>query len=109
LEHLDDKVIEEIINEIIVETINDHMFEGIGDAKILFGQLKKKLRRVGGSLKIVKKNKKPLPMSLRNISRAAAKRRARKSSISRKGKQKRVTKKAMRTTKKGRAMGLYKK
>lgn len=99
----------EEIEAIIDEVINELIEEGKGDSKIRFGPIKKKLRRIAGTLKVVRKNKKPLPMSLRTISKAAAKRRGRKSAIKRKGKQKRVTRKAVRTTKKGRALGLYKK
>lgn len=104
-----DKELADIVEEIYAEVINDLLFEGYGDSKILYGPLKKKLRRVKGSLKIVRKNKKKLPLSLRKITKAAAKRRGRKSAISRKGKQKLVTRKSTRTTKKGRKMGLYRK
>lgn len=106
---IDEKELEKIVEDTYIEVLNELLFEGIGDSKIIFGPIKKKLRRVGGSLKIVRKNKKKLPLSLRNISKAAAKRRGRKSAIKRKGKQQRITRKAMKTTKKGRAMGLYKK
>lgn len=104
----DMKKFEDIVEEIYIDLLNDILYEGEGDSKILFGPLVKKLRRIKGNLKIVRKRKKKLPMSLRKISRAAAKRRGRRSAITRKGVQKRVTRKAQRTTKKGRAMGLYK-
>lgn len=73
------------------------------------GPRKKVLRKKGGKLQIVKKRKKKLPLHLRAIKPSQAKRIARKSAIKRKGKQKRISKKAAKTTKKGRAMGLYKK
>ena len=73
------------------------------------GPRKKVLRKKGGKLQIVKKRKKKLPLHLRPIKPSQAKRIARKSAIKRKGKQKRISKKAAKTTKKGRAMGLYKK
>ena len=72
------------------------------------GGFKKRLRKKGGKLVIVKKRKKKLPLHLRAIKPSQAKRIARKSAIKRKGKQARITKKAMKTTKKGRARGLYK-
>lgn len=71
------------------------------------GPMKRKLRRVNGTLKIVKKRKKPIPISMRTITKAAAHRRGRKSAIKRKAIQKKVTRKAVKTTKKGRARGLY--
>ena len=70
---------------------------------------KKVLSKVGGSVKIVKKRKKKLPLHLRLVKPTQAKRIAKKNALKRKGKQKRITKKAMKTQKKGRAMGLYKK
>ena len=73
------------------------------------GPRKKVLRKKGGKLQIVKKRKKKLPLHLRSIKPSQAKRIARKSAIKRKGKQARISKKAAKTTKKGRAMGLYKK
>ena len=100
-----EKEVEDLIDEIMEELISEVR---TGDSKIRFGPVRRKLRRIAGQLKIVRRNKKPLPLSLRSISKAAAKRRARRSAISRKGKQKRITKKAQRTTKKGRRMGLYK-
>ena len=72
------------------------------------GGFKKRLRKVGGKLVVVKKRKKKLPMHLRAIKPSQAKRIARKSAIKRKGKQARISKKAAKTTKKGRARGLYK-
>jgi len=72
------------------------------------GGFKKRLRKKGGKLVVVKKRKKKLPMHLRAIKPSQAKRIARKSAIKRKGKQARISKKAAKTTKKGRARGLYK-
>ena len=72
------------------------------------GGFKKRLRKKGGKLVVVKKRKKKLPLHLRIIKTSQAKRIARKSAIKRKGKQARITKKAVKTTKKGRARGLYK-
>ena len=71
------------------------------------GGFKKRLRKKGGKLVVVKKRKKKLPLHLRKIKPSQAKRIARKSAIKRKGKQARITKKAVKTTKKGRARGLY--
>ena len=72
------------------------------------GGFKKRLRKKGGKLVVVKKRKKKLPLHLRAIKPSQAKRIARKSALKRKGKQARITKKAVKTTKKGRARGLYK-
>ena len=72
------------------------------------GGFKKRLRKQGGKLVVVKKRKKKLPMHLRAIKPSQAKRIARKSAIKRKGKQARISKKAAKTTKKGRQRGLYK-
>ncbi len=72
------------------------------------GGFKKRLRKQGNKLVVVKKRKKKLPMHLRAIKPSQAKRIARKSAIKRKGKQARISKKAAKTTKKGRARGLYK-
>ena len=72
------------------------------------GGFKKRLRKKGGKLVVIKKRKKKLPLHLRKIKPTQAKRIARKSAIKRKGKQARITKKAVKTTKKGRARGLYK-
>ena len=72
------------------------------------GGFKKRLRKKGGKLVVDKKRKKKLPLHLRKIKPSQAKRIARKSAIKRKGKQARITKKAVKTTKKGRARGLYK-
>ena len=54
------------------------------------------------------KRKKKLPLHLRLVKPTQAKRIARKSALKRKGKQARITKKAKKTTAKGRKMGLYK-
>ena len=72
------------------------------------GGFKKRLRKKGGKLVVIKKRKKKLPMHLRAIKPSQAKRIARKSAIKRKGKQARISKKAAKTTKKGRQRGLYK-
>ena len=72
------------------------------------GGYKKRLRKKGGKLVVVKKRKKKLPLHLRAIKPSQAKRIGRKSALKRKGKQARITKKAVKTTKKGRARGLYK-
>ena len=72
------------------------------------GGFKKRLRKKAGKLVVVKKRKKKLPMHLRAIKPSQAKRIARKSAIKRKGKQARISKKAAKTTKKGRQRGLYK-
>ena len=72
------------------------------------GGYKKRLRKQGGKLVVVKKRKKKLPLHLRPIKPSQAKRIARKSAIKRKGKQARISKKAAKTTKKGRSRGLYK-
>ena len=87
---------EEVENE-----ITEDMLPGAGG-------FKKRLRKKGGKLVVVKKRKKKLPLHLRAIKPSQAKRIARKSAIKRKGKQKRISKKAAKTTKKGRARGLYK-
>ena len=87
---------EEVENE-----ITEDMLPGAGG-------FKKRLRKQGGKLVVVKKRKKKLPLHLRKIKPSQAKRIARKSAIKRKGKQARITKKATKTTKKGRARGLYK-
>ena len=73
------------------------------------GPRKKVLRKKGGKTQIVEKRKKMLPLHLRKVKPTQAKRIARKSALKRKGKQARISKKAAKTTKKGRAMGLYKK
>ena len=72
------------------------------------GGFKKRLRKKGGKLVVIKKRKKKLPLHLRAIKPSQAKRIARKSAIKRKGKQARISKKAAKTTKKGRQRGLYK-
>lgn len=72
------------------------------------GGFKKRLRKKNGKLVVIKKRKKKLPMHLRAIKPSQAKRIARKSAIKRKGKQARISKKAAKTTKKGRQRGLYK-
>ena len=72
------------------------------------GGYKKRLRKKNGKLVVIKKRKKKLPLHLRAIKPSQAKRIARKSAIKRKGKQARITRKAMKTTKKGRERGLYK-
>lgn len=88
-------------DEEVEEEITEDMLPGAGG-------FKKRLRKKGGKLVVVKKRKKKLPLHLRTIKPSQAKRIARKSAIKRKGKQARITKKATKTTKKGRARGLYK-
>ena len=83
-------------------------FEMTEDMAAGSGGFKKRLRKKGGKLVVVKKRKKKLPMHLRAIKPSQAKRIARKSAIKRKGKQARISKKAAKTTKEGRARGLYK-
>jgi len=94
--------IPEIAEDEIVE------FEMTEDMAAGSGGFKKRLRKKGGKLVVVKKRKKKLPLHLRAIKPSQAKRIARKSAIKRKGKQARISKKAAKTTKKGRARGLYK-
>ena len=97
---LDD--IPEIAEDEIVEyEISEDIMPGSGGYK-------KRLRKKGSKLVVVKKRKKKLPMHLRAIKPSQAKRIARKSAIKRKGKQARISKKAAKTTKKGRQRGLYK-
>ena len=94
--------IPEITEDEIVECeLTESMLAGSGGYK-------KRLRKKGGKLVVVKKRKKKLPMHLRAIKPSQAKRIARKSAIKRKGKQARISKKAAKTTKKGRQRGLYK-
>ena len=97
---LDD--VPEIAEDELVECeLTEDMLPGAGGFKIRF-------RKKGGKLVVVKKRKKKLPLHLRAIKPSQAKRIARKSAIKRKGKQARITKKAVKTTKKGRQRGLYK-
>ena len=98
------KVIEEIVREELGKIIEEGSLEEFPIA----GPRKKVLRRVGGQLKVVKKRKKKLPLHLRKVKPTQQKRIARKSAIKRKGKQARITRKAKKTTAKGRKMGLYK-
>ena len=88
-------------DEIIECELTEGMLPGAGG-------FKKRLRKQGGKLVVVKKRKKKLPLHLRAIKPSQAKRIARKSALKRKGKQARITKKAVKTTKKGRQRGLYK-
>ena len=89
------------------KVIGDDAIEGANETAP--GPRKKVLRKKGGKTQIVRKRKKKLPLHMRTIKPSQAKRIARKSAIKRKGKQARISKKAAKTTKKGRAMGLYKK
>jgi len=100
----------QLIEEIVREELTNLIDEGqVSESESLpAGPKKKVLRRVGGQLKIVKKRKKKLPLHLRKVKPTQQKRIARKSAIKRKGKQARITKKAMKTTSKGRKMGIYK-
>ena len=88
-------------NEIVEFEMGEDMMPGSGGYK-------KRLRKKNGKLVVIKKRKKKLPLHLRAIKPSQAKRIARKSAIKRKGKQARITRKAMKTTKKGRERGLYK-
>jgi len=72
------------------------------------GGFKKRLRKKGGKLVVIKKRRKKLPLHLRAIKPSQAKRIGRRSALKRKGKQARISKKAAKTTKKGRQRGLYK-
>ena len=92
---------EEIDLDVDGQKVSEAMMAGSGGYK-------KRLRKQGGKLVVVKKRKKKLPLHLRAIKPSQAKRIARKSAIKRKGKQARISKKAVKTTKKGRARGLYK-
>ena len=87
------------------EEVEAEVTEGMFPGAVGF---KKRLRKKNGKLVVIKKRKKKLPLHLRAIKPSQAKRIARKSAIKRKGKQARITKKAMKTTKKGRQRGLYK-
>jgi len=102
------KLLKEVIEEIVKEEIAKLIKEDATTESLPKGPQKKVLRRVGGQMKIIKKRKKKLPLHLRSVKPSQAKRIARKSAIKRKGKQKRITKKAMKTTAKGRKMNLYK-
>ena len=98
----------QLIEEIVREELTNLIEENQVSESLPAGPKKKVLRRVGGQLKIVKKRKKKLPLHLRKVKPTQQKRIARKSAIKRKGKQARITKKAMKTTSKGRKMGIYK-
>ena len=102
------KLLKEVVEEIVKEEISKLLKEDATTEDLPTGPKKKVLRRVGGVMKIVKKRKKKLPLHLRKVKPSQAKRIARKSAIKRKGKQKRITKKAMKTTARGRKMHLYK-
>tara|TARA_B100000949_G_C13867570_1_gene279245 strand:- start:68 stop:373 length:306 start_codon:yes stop_codon:yes gene_type:complete len=95
------------LNEVLKEIIKEEI-EKLSEAPPA-GPRKKVLRRVGGALKIVKKRKKKLPLHLQSLKPSQRKRIARKAALKRKGKQARISKKAAKTTKKGRSMGIYKK
>ena len=99
------EIAEDEIVELELRVDNKKMSE---DMMAGSGGFKKRLRKKGGKLVVVKKRKKKLPMHLRAIKPSQARRIARKSAIKRKGKQGRISKKAAKTTKKGRQRGLYK-
>ena len=99
------EIAEDEIVELELRVDNKKMSE---DMMAGSGGYKKRLRKKGGKLVVIKKRKKKLPMHLRAIKPSQAKRIARKSAIKRKGKQARISKKAAKTTKKGRQRGLYK-
>ena len=98
------EIAEDEIVELELRVDNKKMSE---DMMAGSGGYKKRLRKKGCKLVVVKKRKKKLPMHLRAVKPSQAKRIARKSAIKRKGKQARISKKATKTTKKGRARGLY--
>ena len=105
----------QIITEIIREEIEKFYIESssnalaeipeIAEDEIVEFEMTETMAAGSGGFK---KRKKKLPMHLRAIKPTQAKRIARKSAIKRKGKQARISKKAAKTTKKGRARGLYK-
>jgi len=78
----------------------------IKEEPIKYGRMVRRLRRVGGKLKIVRKRVKALPQSMRTISKAAAKRRAKKSAIKKIAQRKKITRKMLKTKKKAKAMGI---
>ena len=104
-----DKLLREAIEQIVREELSKMIPEADSNEDAAPGPRKKVLRKKGGKPQIVKKRKKKLPLHLRKVKPTQAKRIARKSALKRKGKQARISKKAAKTTKKGRAMGLYKK
>ena len=104
-----DKLLREAIEQIVREELSKMIPEADSNEDAAPGHSKKVLRKKGGKTQIVKKRKKKLPLHLRKVKPTQAKRIARKSALKRKGKQARISKKAAKTTKKGRAMGLYKK
>jgi len=73
---------------------------------IKYGRMVRRLRRVGGKLKVVRKRLKSLPQSMRTISKAAARRRAKKSAIKKIAQKKKITRKMLKTKKRAKAMGL---
>ena len=95
------------LNEVLKEIIKEEI-EKLSEAPPA-GPRKKVLRRVGGALKVVKKRKKKLPLHLQALKPTQRKRLAKKAALKRKGKQARISKKAAKTHKKGRSMGIYKK
>ena len=78
----------------------------IKEEPIKYGRMVRRLRRVGGKLKIVRKRVKALPQSMRTISKAAAKRRAKKSAIKKIAQRKKITRKMLKTKKRAKAMGI---
>lgn len=78
----------------------------IKEEPIKYGRMVRRLRRIGGKLKIVRKRVKALPQSMRTISKAAAKRRAKKSAIKKIAQRKKITRKMLKTKKRAKAMGI---
>lgn len=76
------------------------------DNTIKYGRMSRRLRRVGGKLKIVRKRIKALPQSMRTISKAAAKRRAKKSAIKKIAQKRKITRKMLKTKKRAKSMGI---
>ena len=101
-------MVEEEVARILGEDKPTVFRKVLAAAPDISGGYKKRLRKQGGKLVVIKKRKKKLPLHLRKIKPSQAKRIARKSAIKRKGKQARISKKAAKTTKKGRSRGLYK-
>lgn len=85
---------------------NEEEYILVYESEVSYGKKVRRLRRVDGKLKIVRKRKKALPLSMRTVSLAKAKRRAKKSAIKRKASQKRITRKVLKTKKRAVQMGL---
>ena len=92
--------------EINEQKLQEELDVLIKEEPIKYGRMVRRLRRVGGKLKIVRKRVKALPQSMRTISKAAAKRRAKKSAIKKIAQRKKITRKMLKTKKKAKAMGI---